>query len=569
MMRMDPQELLSLCKRRGFLWPAYDIYGAVAGLYDYGPLGAALKSNIENHWRSLYVLGEGFQEISCPIVAPEPVFKASGHVDAFSDMYVECTNCGETYRADHLATDLHPNPASLSESELGRLLKEKGVKCSECKGELTEPKRFNLMFKTSIGAGKGKTAYLRPETAQGMFVNFAQVYRYGRERLPVGAVQIGRSFRNEISPRQGLIRLREFNMMEAELFVHPEDKSWPRFKDVRGEILSLVPNEGGPSDLSLADAVSKGVIRNEVLAYFMWLTWKFAVDIGLDSKRLRFRQHLKTEMAHYASDCWDLEAEIGYGWTEIVGVADRGSYDVQAHINHSGAELVAFERFEEPREVETDVVRPNFGALGPLFKGKAKQVAEALSKLDIGTVRGKDKVTVDVGGEKHVVPASCFDVVRKKEKVSGRKLVPHVIEPSYGLDRILFSVLDHAYSKKEDDYIVLRLKALAAPIKVGVFPLMPRDGLDTIATEIFDSLTMRGYTAYYDDSGSIGRRYARMDEVGTPCCITVDYDTKTDGAVTVRDRDSTEQVRIKMENVAEAVAAIVSGAPFSSLKGMK
>ncbi len=191
MMRMDPQELLSLCKRRGFLWPAYDIYGSVAGLYDYGPLGAALKSNIENHWRRLYVLGEGFLEISCPVVAPEPVFKASGHVDAFSDMFVECTKCGETFRADHLAAGMHPNPASLNESELGRLLKDRVAVCPECKGEITAPKRFNLMFKTSIGAGRGKTAYLRPETAQGMFVNFSQLYRHGREKLPVGAVQVG------------------------------------------------------------------------------------------------------------------------------------------------------------------------------------------------------------------------------------------------------------------------------------------------------------------------------------------------------------------------------------------
>ena len=561
---MDPQELLSLCKRRGFLWPAYDIYGGVGGLYDYGPLGAALKANIENHWRKLYVAGEGFQEISCPIVAPEPVFKASGHLDAFSDMYVECTSCGETYRADHLANGLHDNPATLSETQLGKLLADNGVKCEKCKGELTPPRRFNLMFKTSVGAGKGKVAYLRPETAQGMFVNFSQIYRHAREKLPVGAVQIGRAFRNEISPRQGLIRLREFNQMEAELFIHPEDKRWPKFKHVKNEKLPLLPKSGNPQTMSLGDAVEKGVIVNEVLAYFVWLTYKFALDVGLDPARLRFRQHEKTEMAHYASDCWDLEADIGYGWTELVGVADRGSYDLQAHIDHSSAELTAFELFDEAKEVEQEVVKVKYDALGPIFKGKAKAVGEALGKLPPSAAKGKTELSVELDGQKTAIPSTCYEVVVRKEKVSGRKLVPHVIEPSYGVDRILYALLDHAYSKK-DDYVTLRLKGLVAPVKVGVFPLMAKDGLDAIALEIFDSLSTAGIAAYYDDSGSIGRRYARMDEIGSPCCVTVDYDTKTDGTVTVRDRDSAEQVRIRKENVQKAVESLLSGSTLKSL----
>ena len=565
---MDPQELLSLCKRRGFLWPAYDIYGGVGGLFDYGPLGAAMKTNIEDHWRRLYVLGEGFQEIQCPIVAPEPVFKASGHLDAFSDTYVECSNCGETYRADHLAKGLHDNPASLSEDQLGKLLKQNNVRCESCKGELTSPKRFNLMFKTSIGAGKGKPAYLRPETAQGMFVNFSQVYRFGREKLPVGAVQIGRAFRNEISPRQGLIRLREFNQMEAELFVHPDDKSWPRFQKVREASLPLVPNNGSARTMSLGEAVASGVIANEVLGYFVWLTYKFAVDVGLDPNRLRFRQHAKTEMAHYASDCWDLEAEIGYGWTELVGVADRGSYDVQAHIDHSQADLTAFEMFDQPKEVEQEVVMPKFDALGPMFKGRAKVIAESLGKLSPDRARGKQTVDIEAGGERVVVPSSCFEIVTRKEKVSGRKLVPNVIEPSYGVDRILYSILEHAYTKK-DDRVVLRLKPSVAPIKVGVFPLMAKDGLDKIALELNDSLSEAGLVSYYDDSGSIGRRYARMDEVGTPCCVTVDYDTKSDGTVTLRDRDTAEQGRVRAELVPRAVVDLLQGSELKSLSKMR
>jgi glycyl-tRNA synthetase len=453
---------------------------------------------------------------------------------------------------------MHENPASLSEQQIGKLLKENDVRCAVCGGDLTTPRRFNLMFKTQVGAGKGKIAYLRPETAQGMFVNFAQIHRYGREKLPVGAIQVGRSFRNEISPRQGLIRLREFSMMEAELFVHPESKTWPKFGAVKDEDLSLVPSTSPPRIMKLGDAVKSRIIANETLAYFMWLTFKFAVDIGLDPRRLRFRQHAKTEMAHYAADCWDPEAEIGYGWIEMVGVADRGSYDVQAHITHSGADLTAFERFEEPKEIERKVVRPVYGALGPLFKGDAKQVAEAISRHSPDAVRGRDTVEVEVAGKKVDVPKSCYEVTTKKEKVSGRKFVPHVVEPSYGVDRILYAVLDHAYSKK-DDYVTLKLRPSMAPVKAGVFPLMPKDGLDEIAEGIYADLARAGITAYYDDSGSIGRRYARMDEIGTPCCVTVDFDTKNDSRVTLRDRDSAEQVRINKAGVVAAVEAIVSG----------
>lgn len=568
MILMDQQEVLSLCKRRGFLWPAYDIYGGVAGLYDYGPLGAAMKNNIEDHWRRLYVLGEGFLEISCPIVAPEQVFKASGHLDAFSDIYVECKKCGETYRADHLAAGLHHAPSTLKEEELSRLLMENAVACPGCRGELDKPRRFNLMFKTSIGAGSVRTGYLRPETAQGMFVNFSQVYRHARERLPVGVVQLGRSFRNEISPRQGLLRLREFSMMEAELFVHPQDKRWPKFDKVKGEELHLVPNSGPAIRMNLKDAVGKGVIANEALAYFMWLTYKFVTDVGLDPAKVRFRQHARDEMAHYAADCWDCEAELSLGWTEVVGVADRGCYDVQAHISVSGADLTAFERFDEPKEVEEETVKVKFDLMGKIFKAKTRNVAEAISRLPVSAVKGKREVIVEVDGEKVAVPSSCVEVVVKKEKVAGRKLVPHVIEPSYGLDRILYSVLEHAYDKR-DDYSVLKLKGLVAPMKAGVFPLMARDGLDTAALEIYDGLVAAGLPAYYDDSGSIGRRYARMDEVGTPCCITVDYDTRKDGTVTVRERDTTKQVRIRKENATRAVEAMVRGDGLDALASLR
>ena len=560
----DPQELLSLCKRRGFLWPAYDIYGGAAGFYDYGPLGAAMKVNIESHWRQLHVMEEGLQELVCPMIAPEPVFRASGHLDTFADMYVECTGCGETYRADHLADGLHDNPAALKEKELGDLLRVNDVRCPACKGELTAPKRFNLMFRTSVGAGSAKVGYLRPETAQGMFVNFSQIYRFGREKLPVGAVQIGRSFRNEISPRQGLLRLREFNQMEAEVFFHPDRKTWPRYGSVKAEVLSLVPDGGTPTEMTLTDAVSSGTIANEALAYFMWLTQRFAVDVGVDPARMRFRQHEKDEMAHYATDCWDLEAETGYGWVELVGVADRGCYDVQAHLKHSGADLTAFERFDEPKEITKEVVRPKYDVMGKLFRGDTKAIAEVVAHLPPDAVRDRDSVEVEVDGRKVEVPSTCYELAVTTEKISGDKFVPHVIEPAYGVDRILYTLLEHAY-RIRDDHVTLSLKGLVAPVKVGVFPLMARDGLDDIARRLYDSFMGEGVAAYYDDSGSIGRRYARMDEVGTPCCVTVDYETKEDGKVTIRDRDSADQVRVKLDDVICAVRNMIEDRSMQSL----
>lgn len=562
----DPSEVLSLAKRRGFLWPAYDIYGGVGGLYDYGPLGAEMKRNIEDYWKFLYVRQEGFLEINCPILGPKEVFEASGHLKEFTDLVVQCSRCGLSFRADHLAQEFHDKPSTLKKEELWELLVRSGVKCPECKGELTEPVTFNLMFKTAIGAGAaGRDGYMRPETAQGMFVNFLTIYRLGREKLPIGAVQIGKSMRNEISPRQGVLRLREFNMMEAELFVHPEKKSWPKFEKVKNRKLRLLKSgSDAPEEMTLEKAVSSGTIVNEVLAYFMWLTWKFLIDIGVDEKRMRYRQHAKTEMAHYATDCWDCEALLGYGWVELVGVADRGCYDVSAHLKHSGADLTVFERFEMPREIELERVRPVHSALGPIFKEKAKRIAEAISSLSADIVPQEGDLELTVDGEKIKVPKECYRIVKNKEKVSGRKLVPHVIEPSYGLDRILYAVLDHAFVK-EQDYTRLALRGRVAPIKIGILPLVSKDGLDEIALRIYDELRNSNVGCYYDDAGSIGRRYARMDEIGTPFCVTVDYDTLKDNTVTLRDRDTARQIRVKIESLHGIADKISRNVTFEEL----
>lgn len=564
MAQFNSGDVLSLCKRRGFLYPSYEIYGGIAGFYDYGPLGVTMKQNIIDLWRSIYVLEEGFIEIDSDIVGPEMVFKASGHAENFQDLMVTCKLCGEGFRADHLAQDFHPNPGALSKHELQALIESANIKCPLCKGDLSEIEEFNLMFKTKIGPGSGRIGYLRPETAQGIFVNYPNLYRYAREQLPFGVVQVGRAYRNEISPRQGVIRLREFNQMEAELFIDPADKSWRRFGQVRDEKVRLVPNTDEQEiETTFGEAVDRGTIAHETIAYFLWVTQRFLQRAGVDPRKMRFRQHLRTEMAHYAADCWDAEALLSFGWTEIVGVADRGCWDLSRHTQYSGVELMAFKRFDEPKEVERDAFRPKYGLLGPEFKAKSAKVGKALETMEVSALKD-GKVEVEVEGEKFTLSERYFDVVRIKEKVNGIKVIPHVIEPSHGLDRILYTCLEHAYSSN-DEYTRLGLSIDAAPIKVGVFPLMARDDLDKRAMELDRKLREQRIVTYYDDSGSIGRRYARMDEVGTPWCITVDYEVFENGTVTIRERDSSRQVRVPYDRAVETVWSLLHGASWESI----
>ena len=558
----DASDLMSLCKRRGFVWPSFELYGGVAGMYDYGPLGFVLRNNIVEVWRSIYKGREGFIEIDSETVNPIQVFKASGHVDEFADMMVYCQKCNEPFRADHLVKDLHENPDILSQTDLNNLIKKHKVKCPECKGDLGDVEEFNLMFKTTIGPGSSRVGFLRPETAQGIFVNYPNLYRYNREKLPLGVIQTGRGYRNEIAPRQGMIRQREFNMMEVELFVDPDDKDWARFPEVENEKMRLIPNDGKEIEITVGDAVKKGIIANRVLAYFVYTTQQFMVKLGVDPKKLRFRQHLDDEMAHYAADCWDAEALLSYGWTEITGVADRGCWDLSRHAEFSGTDLTHFRKFDEPKEIERDAVKAKHKALGPKYKDKAKDMAAAIeSKRPEDVKDGKLKVG-DV-----TLTDEFFEVVRVKEKISGDRVVPHVIEPSHGLDRIFFTVLEHAYAYDEkDDYVTLKLNPSVAPVKVGVFPLMEKDGLDKIALDLYEQLRMCGIESNYDGSGAIGRRYARMDEIGTPWCITVDYETIEDGdkkgTVTIRERDSKEQKRIPLGSVRDTILGLISGKSF-------
>jgi len=565
---------MELAKRRGFIWPTSECYGAVAGFIDYGPLGAMMKRRVENIWRDFYVIQEGYYEIECPTIAQEAVFIASGHVKGFSDKMCQCPHCREYLRADHVADGGNiPNASIMKNEELAAAITP--CKCPACEEVLgnVEVFNFNLMFSTTIGPGSQRTGYLRPETAQGMFVDFSRLLRFYRDKLPFGAVQIGKSYRNEISPRQGMIRLREFTQAEAEIFVHPNEKnnhpSFKRYAEYSMPLLTHIQQQKCEDavEISMREAVDKGIIANEYVAYYVALTHELLVTIGIKPERLRFRQHLSDERAHYATDCWDAEVySQRFGWVETVGIADRTDYDLNAHANQSGTPMTVFIQYNEPMKTERRRIIPNMSVLGKQYRTKAKAIFEALITA-MPTPEGAD---IEVDGEKIHIPANLFEVRDEVTDIRGEDIVPHVIEPSYGIDRMCYAVLEQAYDEDIADgeaRTVMHLSPNVAPIQVAVFPLMTRDGLDTIAHEITRLFHKKGILAEYDDSGAIGRRYRRQDEIGTPFAVTVDYDTKENNTVTLRDRDSMKQVRITIAKLPETMGALVDGSiTFTSLK---
>jgi len=407
------------------------------------------------------------------------------------------------------------------------------------------------MFSTTIGIGEGRKAFLRPETAQGIFTNFHLLYRHNREKLPFGVIQVGKGYRNEISPRQGTLRQREFAMAEAEIFFDPNDKTHPNFNSIKEKELYLFDNEK-EFKLTVQKAVDKKVINNQALAYYMYLTQDFLLTAGVDSKKFRFRKHASDELAHYATECWDVELfSERFGWIECVGIADRSAYDLSSHIDSSGTDMYAQRKFDEPKIINTKKIAAKMNVLGPLFKDKAGKVKELLEKMD---VKDATKISITLDGKTVDVPRNCYEIVETKEKLTGEKFVPHVIEPSCGIDRVLYFLLEHNYSdakKKGEEYRILKLTSQMAPIKAGVFPLINDKKLVDIAKKIDNNLRNAGIATYYDDGGTIGRRYARMDEIGTPFCITVDHDTLKDNTVTVRERDTTKQERKDQELLVE------------------
>ncbi|MFB6221223.1 MAG: glycine--tRNA ligase [Halolamina sp.] len=582
--------VVELAKRRGFFFATAAAYGGVAGFYTFGPEGAALKRNVEAAWRDRFALKEDNEEIAAPTILPEPVFDASGHLDTFDDMLVECAECGESHRADHLvedATDLEDAEA-LDPSEIAELIAEHELTCPACGAHLAgrPVEEFNLMFETSIGPGSGQPGYLRPETAQGIFVEFPRLKEYARGKLPFGVTQIGPAYRNEISPRRGLIRVRELTQAELEQFIDPEEDE-PDLETVADVDLRLYPAaeqaedepaEAGYLETTVGEAVAENVVSSEWIAYYLGVAQEWYERIGVDTEKLRFRQHLPGERAHYAADCWDAEAKVdtatGTDWIELAGISTRSDYDLSKHAESSDESFTVFKQYDEPRTVERPSVDPDMSVLGPEFGGEAGAVAEALETLaerNPDAFEGED-VTVEVDGEAVTVDTDVagFEVVEETE--AGEHITPHVVEPSFGVDRTVYALIDHALSADElggEERTYLSLAAEMAPTDVAVFPLVSNhEPLVERADEVVSTLRAAGFDATKDESGSIGRRYRRQDEVGTPFCVTVDRDGLEDSpeTVTLRDRDTGAQARIPTGELVGQLEALRDGdADFEAL----
>jgi glycyl-tRNA synthetase len=436
--KVDMERIVSLCKRRGFIFPSSEIYGGLASCWDYGPMGVELKRNVkEAWWKSIVQDRDDVVGLDTSIMMHPGVWAASGHIDSFTDPLVECKSCHLRWRADTV----------------------EGGKCPKCGGELTEPRMFNLMFKTFMGPVEegASIVYLRPETAQGIFVNFENVVTTSRKKLPLGIAQIGKSFRNEITPGNFIFRTREFEHMELEYFVRPgTDEKW--------------------------------------LDYWVKERFDWYVKLGVRNENLRLRQHGRDELAHYAKDCYDVEYLFPMGWSELEGIANRGDYDLTQHARCSGKELSYHD-------------------------------AEA-----------------------------------------GEKYVPYVIEPSAGVDRSVLAFIVDAYDEEEvekEKRTVLHLNPSLAPIKVAVLPLSRNEKLTPVAKEVFRQLCP-SFMTDYDDSQSIGRRYRRQDEIGTPFCVTIDFESLEDKQVTIRERDSLAQIRVPIEGLEKVIEAKLRGEAFDA-----
>ena len=445
------EKVVALCKNRGIIYPGSEIYGGLANSWDYGPLGVELKNNVKRAWWKKFVQESRYNVgLDSAIIMNPEAWVASGHVGGFSDPLMDCKQCRARHRADKLIEDYafqngtSENPAGWSFDEMAAFIKEKGIACPTCGGhEFTDIKKFNLMFKTFIGVTEDSTStvYLRPETAQGIFVNFKNVARSTRRKLPFGVCQIGKSFRNEITPGNFVFRTREFEQMELEFFCKPgTDLEW--------------------------------------FAYWKDYCANFLYNLGMKKENLRLRDHDKDELSFYSKATTDFEYLFPFGWGELWGIADRTDYDLTQHQNHSGESMEYF-------DPETN-----------------------------------------------------------------EKIVPYVVEPSLGADRVTLAFLVEAYDEEEvgegDTRVVLHFHPALAPIKVAVLPLSKK--LSDKAVELSDELS-RYFTTEFDETGSIGKRYRRQDEIGTPFCVTYDFDTENDGCVTVRDRDTMEQVRMPISEV--------------------
>lgn len=468
-----------LAKRRGFFWQSLEIYGGLGGFYDYGHLGTLMKRKLENLWRNYFLgLDDNFFEIEPSHIMHEKVFEASGHLKHFVDPIAKCKKCETIHRADHILEDfLKESFEGLTVDEMNEIIKKHKIKCPKCKGELKVTGFFNMMFPLFIGPEQNIKSYLPPETAQGSYVNFLQEFEVSRKKLPLGLAIIGRAYRNEISPRQLLIRMREFSQAELQIFFDSEKinehKKWNEVKNYK---LILYPTTKKLIELTCEDAVNKLKLPKFYIYYMAKVQQFFLEKLLIPREKFRLKELSEEERAFYNKIHWDIEFDLSsIGWKEIGGVHYRTDYDLKGH----------------------------------------------------------QKVS------------------KKSQEIffNNKKFIPHVLELSFGIDRIIFGLIDLNY-KETKDRIILQLPNSISPFIAGVFPLVNKGNLDKKAEGVYD-LLKEDFDVFYDDSGSIGRRYARADETGVPFAITIDYDTMKDNTVTLRNRDTTQQERIKISELVE------------------
>jgi glycyl-tRNA synthetase len=514
---VDRSALESLLRRRLFYFPSFEIYGGVSGLYDYGPPGCALQANIIDVWRKHFVLEEDMLEVDTTMLTPHEVLKTSGHVSKFADWMCKDPETGEIFRADHLVEEVlearlkgdkeargqkvvvdeekeakkkkkvkdtkavRLDDVVVAEyeevlakidnyngDELGQLIVKHDIRNPKTGGNLLPPVAFNLMFQTSIGPSSNIPGYLRPETAQGQFLSFQKLLEFNQQQMPFASASIGKSFRNEISPRAGLLRVREFLMAEIEHFVDPEGgKKHPRFGEIKDVELSLLKRTvqlSGSTQtetMTVGKAVSTGLVDNETLGYFLARIQLFLLKLGIDRSKLRFRQHMANEMAHYATDCWDAELLTSYGWIESVGCADRSAYDLTVHQNRTGAPLCVRESRAEPLQIEEWQVGVDKKKFGPRFKKDGRTIEAAIEALSqdlrekLALNLEKDgKIEIDVEGVSSgtvVLEKNLIKIEKRTRLEHVREYTPNVIEPSFGIGRILYSLVEHVYWSRPDD----------------------------------------------------------------------------------------------------------------------
>jgi glycyl-tRNA synthetase len=475
------EKIFDLALKRSFFYPSNEPYGAVAGFYDYGPVGVLVKKKIEELWLRMFIKADGHHEVQTGFITPEPVLRASGHVDAFGDPIVECKKCKIKIRADSFIADNMDGFEWDGKLEtIDKVIEEEKLTCPRCKGGLTKAHMFNLMFKTGIGAERSP-AYARPETAQGIFTAFPRIYRNHGTKLPMAVGQIGKSARNEISPRKGLVRMREFTQMELEYFFNPNEPDIAGFDGISDSRIRFQV-DGKLTVMSIGDAVKKKLVPNQIFGYYLVKEWEFYKNVGISEPEMYFRVLRKDETPHYSRRNIDMEVQTSFGIVETIGNAYRTDYDLSQHAKTS--------------------------------KGD-------------------------------------FSVFVESEK---KRIIPHVFEVSMGVDRLFFCMLEHCFREKtkEKDWEWFDFPPVIAPYEIAVFPLMKKDGLAEKAKEIAARLRNE-FDVFYRDSGSIGRRYARADEVGVPYAITTDYDTLEDNTVTIRYRNNGKQKRIKIDEIADVV----------------